>query len=635
MHTLSYPEDIKEQYRYAIEKAREDRDRYFNWIKNEIETAIKLINKFDKIYVLGGLGSKLIKATPTFYNQFLATYIETGKEEIQEEELIQDDDEIEVLLEYAMSIATATPNANKNIIPTQNDIDEIHEQLSKIKVNINFWELSADNPVGGNEFDHWLRTNIMQDTINVRGDGYHTHIQEVYKEVFAPFDGFLQQYYGFNSSDIFNTILKLDSLVYSKIGNPLGATQSHKRLKEWMDEVGQETIMDTMMETGKHFIAQFAEANPDLHDPEAPENIIMHHLDNVESFNKIFWVIPKTDIEKLIFERLSIEFGTNEIFYQPPKFKAFPLNDTLTNLKPLIKEDNKYYHFSLNLAFRNIFKITEELIKSADTVYYENSFKGNSNSNSRDNYIEHKTKQQFERLIPTAKFYHSLEYSIVENGQNKKTELDILGVSDDTIYIIEVKAGELNTKHRRGAIKGLKDRLKETINEGSYQCHRALKYIQENDNPTFEYIEEGTKKTLIIDKTQIQSYFKISVTFEHFSSISANLKYLINSGVLSPDFKWTWIVSLYDLMIFADLIQSEAEFKEYLSNRIALYDRNDIQFSDEIDILGFYFQNHFPLGQEKEDEMMHIVNFKDEIEDYYTRTGVGMPFIDKPKKRND
>src|SRR5690554_6244671 len=114
MHTLSYPEDIKEQYRYAIEKAREDRDRYFDWIKSEIETAITLINKFDKNYVLGGLGSELIKSTPTFYNQFLATY--NGED--KEEELIQDDDEIEVLLEYAMSIATASPNKNKNIIPT-------------------------------------------------------------------------------------------------------------------------------------------------------------------------------------------------------------------------------------------------------------------------------------------------------------------------------------------------------------------------------------------------------------------------------------------------------------------------------------------------------------------------------------
>lgn len=633
MQKINIPDDIKEQYKYAIEKAREDRPRYFDWIKNEIETAINLINQFDKIYVIGGLGSRLIKSAPTFYNQFLASYNGPDKAEIQEDELIQDNDEIEILLEYVMNIATATPNSNKGVIPTQDNIEAIYQQLSKIKSNINFWELSADNPVGGNEFDHWLRTNIMQDTINVRGDGYHTHIQEIYQEVFYPFDVFLEQYYGFNSNDVYNTILKLDSLVYSKVGNPFGGAQSHKRLIEWMDEVGQENITKVMMETGKHFIMQFTEANLDLYDEEAPEQVIMHSLDRVESYSKIFWVIPKTAKEKLIFEKLSLEFGHNAIFFQPPKFKGFPLNDTLINLKPLVKDDGKYFHFSLNLAFRNIFKITEELIKSADVVYYENSFKGNSNSNSRDNYIELKTKKQFEKLLPTATFFHSLEYNVFENGQNKKTELDILGVSADTLYIIEVKAGELNTKHRRGALKGLKDRLEETINEGSYQCHRALKYIQDNPNPTFDYVEGGTRKTLTIDKAQIQSYFRISVTFEHFSSISANLKYLISSGVLSPFFKWTWIVSLYDLMIFADLIQSETEFKEYLSHRIALYDRNDIEFSDEIDILGFYFENNFPLGQEKQNEMLQIVNYKDEIETYYTRTGVGMPGIIKPKKK--
>lgn len=633
MHTINIPDDIKEQYRYAIEKAREDRPRYFNWIKNEIETAINLINQFDKIYVIGGLGARLIKSTPTFYNQFLATYNGPDNHEIQEDELINEDDEIEILLEYIMSLATATPNSNKGVIPTQDDIEAIYQQLSKIKSNINFWELSAENPVGGNEFDHWLRTNIMLDTINVRGDGYQIHIQELYQEMFHPFDGFLQQYYGFDSKDIYKTILKLDSLVYSKVGNPFGAIQSLNRLTEWMEEVGEELIMETMMKTGKHFIRQFTEANPDLYDEQAPDSILLHYLDRVESYEKVFWVIPQTAKERLIFDKLSIQFGDNSVFFQLPKFKGFPLNDTLINLKPLVKENGKYYHFSMNLAFRNIFKITEELIKSADAVFYDNYFKGNSNSNSRDNYIEQKTKKQFEKLLPTAQFFHSLEYYVVENGQNKKTELDILGVSNDTVYIIEVKAGELNTKHRRGAMKGLKDRLEETINEGSYQCHRALKYIQDNPNPTFDYVEGGIRKTLSIDKSKIKSYFKISVTFANFSSISANLKYLINSGVLSPDFKWTWIVSLFDLMIFADLIQSEDQFKEYLTYRIALYDRNDIEFIDEIDILGFYFKNRFPLGQEKENEIIHIINYKDEIDTYYIRTGVGIPGAIKPTKK--
>lgn len=420
MYKANIPDEIKKQYKYAIEKAREDRPRYFEWIKNEIEIAINLINQFDKIYVIGGLGSRLIKSIPTFYNQFLATYDGPDKEEIQEDELLQNDDEIEILLEYAMNIATATPNNNIGVIPTQENIEEIYQQLSKIKYNINFWELSAENPVGGNEFDHWLRTNIMQDTINVRGDGYQVHIQEIYQEIFHPFDGFLQQYYGFDSKDIYNTILKLDSLVYSKIGNPFGSTHSHKRLTEWMEEIGEELIMETMMKTGKHFIRQFTEANPDLYDELAPDKVFSHSLDRVESYGKVFWVLPKNTKESMIFEKLSLQFGDNNIFFEPPKFRGFPLNDTLINLKPLIKENGKYYHLSMNLVFRNIFKITEELIKSADSVYYENTFKGNSNSNSRDNYIEQKTKKQFEKLLPTAHFYHSLKYYFLRMVRTKK-----------------------------------------------------------------------------------------------------------------------------------------------------------------------------------------------------------------------
>lgn len=494
MHSTTLPEDIKVQYKYAIEQARKDPSRFINWIKNEIETAIALINKFDKIYVLGGLGSRLIKSTPTFYNQFLATYNGPDKEEINEEELLQDDEQIEVLLEYAMSMATATPNTNKNIIPTQTDIEAIYQQLSKIKSNINFLEISADVPAGGNEFDSWLRTNIMIDTMNVRGDGYHAHIEEIYKEVFAPHNGFFKQYYGFDAEDVYNTVLKLDLLVYSKVGNPFGGVQSHKRLTEWMEKTGEGTISKVMQETGKHFIRQFTEANPDLYDAEAPEKVIMHSLGRVESYNKIFWVIPQTEKEKLIFEKLSLSFDSNQVFFQPPKFKGFPLNDTLIKLKPLIKEDGKYYHFSLNLAFRNIFKITEELIKNADAVYYEHSFKGNSHADSRDNYIELKTKQLFQKLLPNATVYHSLKYDIVEDGLAKKPELDILAISGDTIYIIEVKAGQLNQRHRRGEMLSLKDRLKDTINEGSYQCHRALKYIQESPNPTYEYIEGGARE---------------------------------------------------------------------------------------------------------------------------------------------
>ena len=62
------------------------------------------------------------------------------------------------------------------------------------------------------------------------------------------------------------------------------------------------------------------------------------------------------------------------------------MNDSLIKTKPLIKEDGKYFHFSMSLAFRNIFKIAENLIRSADAVYFQNSFRGHSNAGSKDNF---------------------------------------------------------------------------------------------------------------------------------------------------------------------------------------------------------------------------------------------------------
>lgn len=473
-------EEIKAQWQYAIKQARTDRERYFNWIKDEINIAVSLINKYDKIYVLGGLGSKLISASPNLHNQFMEGYVGQDMEQAEKEKIVEDD-EIEVILEYAINIASASPNSNAGITPTEENILEIKAQLSKIKMNIGFYEMSSEYPKDGTEFDHWLKVSVMEDAMHVRGDGYQSHISEIYEETFSFHNDFLQQFYGFNSSDIFNTIKRLDLLVASKIGNAFGGSLTHQRFLEWSDEKGKEAVRQEMISSGKHFMQQFVSDNLDLYDEGHPEGPSLLPLDYIEGYNRLFWVIPKTEKEKKIFNLLSHCFGDNSEFIKG-KFGGFILGDSVSQTKPLIKIEDKFYCFSLSLPFRNIFNITANLLLTADSVYYEHSFKGNSFANSRDNYIERKTKSLFEKFLPEVEFYHSLKYNIEEDGLAKEPELDILGIGKDTIYIIEVKAGELNKKHRRGAIKGLKDRLKDTVNEGSYQCHRAEKFIEDNES---------------------------------------------------------------------------------------------------------------------------------------------------------
>ncbi len=138
---------------------------------------------------------------------------------------------------------------------------------------------------------------------------------------------------------------------------------------------------------------------------------------------------------------------------------------------------------------------------------------------------------------------------------------------------------------------------------------------------------------LVIDKSKPKNIIKISVTYEHFSTVAVNLRYLIDSGVLSSITNGHGSFLFYDLMIFSDLIEGEIDFKEYITNRFKLYERSDIQFADEIDILGYYFDGNFPLPPEKKDEMISIVGYKDDIDKYYNRKDVGMPGGTKPKKK--
>jgi hypothetical protein len=630
---IYFDEELKKQWRYAFEQARADRERYLNWLKDEIKIAIDLINRYDKIYVLGGLGARLLQASPNLYNQFMETYTGEDKKLAEQEEILEDD-EIEVLLEYAMSIASASPNTNAGNIPTAENIDEIRNQLSKIEYNVGFYEMSAENPTGGTEFDHWLKLRVMEDALHVRGDGYHSHIAEVYKETFALHDGFLTQYYGFNSTDIFETIQRLDALVASKIQKPFGSSLAYDRIfnQSEIKKIEDESDEKKKFEMKFNMLFGVRKGNEDLYSDEnnhTPTSIPLH---SIKDYLRLFNIIPETNKQQNIFNVLAHQFADNPLFLQG-KFGGFPLGDSVIQTKPLIKVGEKYFCFSINLAFRNIFDITANLLLSADSVYYEQRFKGNTSGASRDNYIELKAMRLFQKFLPTVQFYHSLDYNIIEDGIAKNPELDILGVSNDTLYIIEVKAGELNKKHRRGAILGLKDRLKDTVNEGSYQCYRAEKFITDNVTPEFSYVDGNQRRTLSIDKSKNYQTVKISVTYEHLATVSVNLKYLIESGVLSEAYKWTWMVSLYDLMIFADLIESEADFKEYLQNRLALYERNDIEFHDEIDILGYFFENLFPLKAEKENEKFFMLSYKDDIETYYRRRDVGMPRMLKPKRK--
>lgn len=148
----------------------------------------------------------------------------------------------------------------------------------------------------------------------------------------------------------------------------------------------------------------------------------------------------------------------------------------------------------------------------------------------------------------------------------------------------------------------------------------------------FNTTKDNKRESILIENVENYKIYKITVTFEHFAGLSINLKYLVESGILKEEYKWAWIVSIFDLMVFKDLINGEGEFNEFLDYRLSIYERNDITFMDEIEILGFYLKGNFPLPAEDIEKQILMTGFIEDIDNYYTKSGVGMLDIPKPVK---
>lgn len=80
-------------------------------------------------------------------------------------------------------------------------------------------------------------------------------------------------------------------------------------------------------------------------------------------------------------------------------------------------------------------------------------------------------------------------------------------------------------------------------------------------------------------------------------------------------------------------VASEEDFKEYLDYRMQLYDREDIAFMDETDVLGYYLDGQFPLGPVRENTIITMTGYNQDIDDYYTRQSTGFPGVIKPRKK--
>ena len=548
-----------------------DKERVNAYISESIDKIESYFRKYDSVQLLGSAVLYMIDNTPNI-EKFYSEYITSNPLKL--------DEYAEVMVEYAYNFALSMPNNGKDT-PTDEVVIELRETLRGLIKTYALIDMPQDN-----DANQWIKWILHSETISIRGDGYQQHTQEVFNELFIPHSDYFKQKYGFGIEELHQFCTTIENKIICKIGTLYGIYKLWQRWREWEDKKGgNKNDVDIFVERdfSNGIMTEFIKANPDVFCPEEPSRCLVCQPDDYTGSKNIFWVVPQNETEKMILETLSCEFGSNEKFIEEGDYRGNIMNGYNIFIKPILKDEGKYYCFTPMLIYRNLFLITERLIM-ADNAYYQKHYNPNTSRISRDNYIENKVRLLLEKLLPTVSFYSGVHYKIIENGIEKKPELDILGVSTRATYIVEVKAHELTYKDRVG-VEGAKQKFRNSVEEACSQSNRAKVSINTNVTPVFS----SKKGVFPIDKSR--PIYKIAVCFQHYSTLLGDFNKLLAADMLKEEYRDTWIVSLFDLMVVADFIEDEEEFIKYLNMHNEIY-RKGFVFTDEIELLnGFLNYN--------------------------------------------
>ena len=577
-----------------------DKDTVNATLREHIEKIESYFRKYDSVQLLGSIGLYLLDNLPNLEKYFMAQMYGTE---------MHLDENAEVIAEYAMNFGLSMPNDGIDN-PTDEVVKDLRNRLRTLFMTYIYQDMPlVDDPMQSID---WM---IHMDTIAVRGDGYQVHVHEVFKEMFFPHTTFYEQQFGYSVAQLFEFFMDLENRVISKIASQeaiYGATKMHERWKKWEEKtfgpIGDEATLENR-DFSKGLFGAFFEANPDVGHTEDGMRFLMYQPNDYENSDKIFWVYPQNEVEIRILDSLSMRFGDNSAFLAESEFKGSIMNGHSIFEKPFIKDGDKYYCFTPMIHHRNLFLIAEKLMMR-DGAYYQKKFQQNTSPISRDVYVENKVKSVMESFLSDVTFYSSVHYKIVEDEVEKNPELDILGVSDKAIYIIEVKAHELSYKDRV-RLDGAKDKFKASVAEACKQCSRSVDFINNSTEPIF-----GTQQgAVLINKTK--PIYKIAVTFQHYSSLLGQMDKLVAASLMEERFRDTWVVSLFDLMVVADFVESEDEFLSYLDMR-NIINTNHSTFHDELDLLG-QFLNEDLADKVNTDKPMVIIGGSEHIDEEYAK----------------
>lgn len=422
----------------------------------------------------------------------------------------------------------------------------------------------------------------------IRNWGYPQQMTRIITELFAPLDDDIEKQIGVRIAHLVDMCLNLIATTENRMNTHRDLVRPVVQAKTIPDAVRKyHRSFPNLTLTPAEFLRFAEERNASLSEVQG---MLISHSDlrlpdiytfTLADFADAYPVAVESDTLRQILDAWALSFGDLADHNPEHLFMENPLWH-----RPVIRlDDHLFFSPIIGLFVSFCLELMESVVQSNAELYVKYERR-------RGEFLEDEMERLFKSAFPSAKVCRGSQWHDPVTG--KDFENDLLVLIDSYLIVVEAKSGKVSKPARRGAEFRLQRTIDDLLIAPSLQAKRFADYLR--DNPGIHRFPTQRGAINEVDTSSVYEVIRLNVTLELLGALDSRWPDLRQAGFIPADIVLAPTMSLADLEIVFEILEGTCEKLHYLVRR-AQFEVNADYEGDELDLLAFYIDTGFNIGE--------------------------------------
>jgi len=454
--------------------------------------------------------------------------------------------------------------------------------------------LTQQSPPGERNAAEKLLMSAKIESLYVRGDAYPHQFLQYAAELYGQHDAWFKLHLGFTIRDAIQIATSVPVELSRRVNLSLekARAEAPKRVEDFSRAPEAVGLSAEELLVSVACYLHFGSAR----------NLLSFTVEELAEVSSV-----ETSVCGAFLKRMSQGFGYRNPLFADTFAAAMeaPWDYNCVDERPFLEHQNRYWLFT-NSMLPSVLFYTFYFDLMADPTYRP-TFEA-----SRGTFVESKVKDYASRIFPGETVLLNPSYP---NGEELS---DVAVLYDGKIIIFQCKAKGFTRSARIGQdFARLRADMQAGIRAAFDQAVRARNYIRSTGTAVIR-----TKNSeLHVDTKQITDIYLVNVTLMPFHALTTRFENIEDALGLFPEREYPLSLSLGNLDIVTQLLDSPATFLHYVNRRLTIEKTAFDLHGDELDLLGFYLAQGMYFDSEEFQGMsaVGLTGYSEEIDEYVHR----------------